>query len=141
MPQERPASTLGARVGWLAAFLASSDLVRVRIEHPTETIEVGRQRRAEPRVGADATAEGGESGAAPDRLERITADLVGVFRLGRPAAAEGDLLEGDREIGFIESLGIRNPVHSLGGGRIVTIAVADGAVVEYGQPLFLLDRT
>jgi oxaloacetate decarboxylase alpha subunit len=73
-------------------------------------------------------------------LEPIKADLVGIFRLGRPAPVEGELLDEDRELGYIEALGIRNPIHSLGGGRIVTIASADGSPVEYGQPLFLLDR-
>jgi biotin carboxyl carrier protein len=73
-------------------------------------------------------------------LDAIKAGYVGIFRLGRPAPFEGELLSADRELGYIEQLGIRNVVHSLGAGRIVTIASADGAPVEYGQPLFLVDR-
>jgi biotin carboxyl carrier protein len=74
------------------------------------------------------------------RLDAISAELVGIFHLSRPAPVEGEILDDDRELAYIEALGIRNPVHSLGAGRIAQIAATDGAAVEYGQPLFLLDR-
>ncbi len=76
----------------------------------------------------------------PLRLDAIKADLVGIFRLSRPTPVEGELLDADRELAFVEALGMRNPVRSLGGGRIVSIAAEDGAAVEYGQPLFLVAR-
>jgi acetyl-CoA carboxylase biotin carboxyl carrier protein len=74
------------------------------------------------------------------RLDAIKADLVGIFHLSRPAPSEGDLLEGDRELAYIEALGIRNPVRSLGAGRVVSIKRSDGDPVEYGQVLFEIDR-
>lgn len=127
------------RVRKLAEFLARSDAVRVRIVRGDDEIEVARGRRSQ---AAFAAAGDGRTAAEPaqHRIDTIKADLVGVFRLSRPAPSEGERLEEDRELGYIEALGIRNPVHSLGGGRIVAIASDDGAAVEYGQPLFLLDR-
>ncbi|MBV8582380.1 MAG: hypothetical protein JO241_00170 [Candidatus Eremiobacteraeota bacterium] len=133
--------SIGERVAILAAFLASSDAVRVRVERDDEEIEVARYVRST----ATSATPGRSDGAAvaeppPLRVDAIKADLVGIFRLSRPLPFEGELLEDDRELAFVEALGMRNPVRSLGSGRIVTIAAEDGAAVEYGQPLFLMDR-
>jgi biotin carboxyl carrier protein len=132
--------SIAERVRELAEFLAHSDAIRVRIERPNDTIEVARYG---VNVAAQASAgalDGVPAHETPLRVESIKADLVGIFRLSRPAPFEGERLEVDRELAYIEALGMRNPVRSLGPGRIVSIAVADGAPVEYGQSLFLLDR-
>jgi biotin carboxyl carrier protein len=63
-----------------------------------------------------------------------------VFHLSRPAPSEGQTFDGDRELGYIEALGIRTPVHSMGAGRLVRIAATDESPVEYGQPLFSIAR-
>ncbi|HEY4441379.1 MAG TPA: biotin/lipoyl-binding protein [Candidatus Elarobacter sp.] len=70
----------------------------------------------------------------------VTSDVVGIVRLGRPAPVEGQELDGDRELGFVETLGIRNPVRSRGPGRLSAVLVTDGQPVEYGQPLFAIER-
>jgi len=126
-----------ARVRRLAEFLAAGDAVRVRVESPDGEFEVARTvRGAATQHVATATA----TDARAMRIETIKADLVGIFRLSRPAPTEGEVLDEDRELAYIEALGIRTPVRSLGTGRVVAIASVDGAPVEYGQPLFLLDR-
>jgi 2-amino-4-hydroxy-6-hydroxymethyldihydropteridine diphosphokinase len=126
------------RVRELASFLAEDDAVRVRIQHGDDEIEVVRMAQ---RAGVLA---GSSDEAMPDlpavRVDTIKADLVGIFRFGRPAPAEGDIFDGDRELGYIEALGIRTPIHSMGAGRVVSVATADGSAVEYGQPLFLVAR-
>lgn len=128
----------GERVRALARFLAESDAVRVRIERPNEEIEVVSRVRASSSSRSTGK-EPAEKTAAP-RIDTIKADLVGVFRASRPAPMEGDVFESDRELGYIEALGIRTPVHSMGSGRLVAVATADGSPVEYGQPLFLVAR-
>ncbi len=126
------------RIRRLAEFLSTSDVFRVRIERPGEEIEVGRRP---PLLYAPAgSADDVRTEPVALRVDAIKADLVGIFHLSRPAPLEGELLEEDRELAFIEALGIRTPVRSLGAGRIVAIASQDGAPVEYGQSLFLLDR-
>jgi acetyl-CoA carboxylase biotin carboxyl carrier protein len=132
---------LAGRVRLLAEFLAASDAVRVRIERKDEEIEVARYRKTVAPVTAAPAVDGVTAPEPPPlRVEAIRADLVGIFRLSRPTPIEGELLQGDRELAFVEALGMRNPVRSLGEGRIVSIAAEDGAAVEYGQPLFLVDR-
>jgi biotin carboxyl carrier protein len=139
MPEDPSIPDLAARVRRLAEFLTSERVVSVSIERDGDFVELSR--RPEPIAVAETRVDGRP---APETIEpildKIKAGYVGIFRLGRPAPVEGELLNGDRELGYIEQLGIRNVVHSLGAGRIVTIASADGEAVEYGQPLFLVDR-
>jgi acetyl-CoA carboxylase biotin carboxyl carrier protein len=139
MPLE--SRSIAERIRRLAVFLSETDARRVRIERGDEEIEVSRRGAGIPSAAAVLT--DGITPATeivPLRLDAIKADLVGILRFGRPAPFEGEMLDEDRELAYIEALGMRNPVHSLGGGRIVTIAAVDGAAVEYGQPLFLVDR-
>ncbi len=130
--------SLAERVRALARFLAGGDAVRVRIARPDDEIEVTRwapEARAAEHPSAHAPAA-----TVPPRIDTIKADLVGIFHVSRPVPAEGAVLEGDRELGYIEALGIRTPVHSMGPGRLVSISTMDGAPVEYGQPLFAIAR-
>ncbi|MDP9105889.1 MAG: biotin/lipoyl-binding protein, partial [Candidatus Eremiobacteraeota bacterium] len=77
---------------------------------------------------------------AERRADVIASDVVGVVRHARPPIAEGQDLDGDRELAAVETLGIRNPVRSRGGGRVVAVFVTEGQPVEYGQPLFAIER-
>jgi 2-amino-4-hydroxy-6-hydroxymethyldihydropteridine diphosphokinase len=127
-----PQDAYGAdRIRRLAEFLAASDIVSLRIERGEAHVELGRSARR---------AAGKSVPPQAARVDTIRADVVGIFRLAKPAPAAGESFAADRELAYVEALGIRNPVHSLGGGRIVSIAAGDGSPVEYGQPLFLLDR-
>ena len=73
-------------------------------------------------------------------MDAILADVVGVIRFLRPPVGEGMAIDGDRELAYVETLGIRNPVRSRGPGRVAMIYVTDGQPVEYGQPLFAIER-
>jgi 2-amino-4-hydroxy-6-hydroxymethyldihydropteridine diphosphokinase len=130
---------LAERVRALASLLSDSDAVRVRIQRGDDEIElVGGGRLAAQTIG---TFDGEGPETTPARIDTVKADLVGIFHLSRPVPAEGELLDGDRELGYIEALGIRTPVRSMGAGRLVAIATADDSAVEYGQPLFAIART
>lgn len=133
---KKGATSVGDRVRALASLLRESDAVRLRIERGDEEIELTTMR-----------GQPGERSLSPDgvvsevlRVDAIKADLVGIFHLGRPAPVEGDVVDGDRELGYIEALGIRTPIHSMGAGRLVSIAAPDDSPVEYGQTLFSIAR-
>jgi acetyl/propionyl-CoA carboxylase alpha subunit len=134
-----PTVTVAERVRALAELFVQTDLLRLRIEREDEEIELGRKALHRDQV-PDVPSDLHGHDLPPLRLDRIKADLVGIFHLSRPAPAEGDLLENDRELAYIEALGIRNPVRSLGSGRIAGIKKADGDPVEYGAVLFEIDR-
>jgi acetyl-CoA carboxylase biotin carboxyl carrier protein len=137
------------RVRQVAAACADGNLLRVRVADAEMEIEVRRTGAASvaPRPGPTAEPETGEQGpstngsvARAPEPELLTADVVGVVRLSRPAVAEGTVLAGERELAYVESLGIRNPVYSRGTGRVVKVYVDDGQAVDYGQPLFAIER-
>lgn len=135
-PKQGPSAS--ERVRALAAFLAKSDVTRVRVRRGDDDVEIAvssQRPRLSPRSDDRPAAD-----QPPQRVDTIKADLVGIFHASRPTPVEGDLVDGDRELGYIEALGIRTPVHSMGSGRLVSVATADGAPVEYGQPLFLMVR-
>ncbi|HTX57001.1 MAG TPA: hypothetical protein VMD47_07840 [Candidatus Acidoferrales bacterium] len=137
--EQHPTPMLAQRVRALAELFVETDLLRLRIEREGEEIELGRRTLhpdVVPQIPHDLTAF--ETHAV--RAEAIRADLVGIFHLSRPVPSEGDLLESDRELAFIEALGIRNPVRSRGPGRILSVKRVDGEPVEYGAVLFEIDR-
>jgi acetyl/propionyl-CoA carboxylase alpha subunit len=139
MSDQHPIPTVAQRVRALAELFVETDLLRVRIEREGEEIELGR-RRLHPDLVPEIPHDLGSFETHPVRAQQIRADLVGIFHLSRPAPSEGDLLESDRELAFIEALGIRNPVRSHGPGRILAIKRGDGEPVEYGAVLFEIDR-
>jgi 2-amino-4-hydroxy-6-hydroxymethyldihydropteridine diphosphokinase len=137
MLQERITS-VSERVRTLARFLADAGAVRVRVTRGDEDIEIAmRSRHATEEPEAPGRPASNVSSA---RIDTIKAELVGIFHLSRPALVEGDVVDADRELGYVEALGIRTPVHSMGAGRLIGIPAVDGAPVEYGQPLFLVAR-
>jgi biotin carboxyl carrier protein len=73
-------------------------------------------------------------------VDAIKSDLVGILRFIRPLPSVGDVVTSDRELAFVEALGIRNPVRSLGPGKLASICCEDGDAVEYGQTLFEIAR-
>ena len=136
MPEER-ALSVSTHVRALAQFLAEGEVLRVRVQRADLDIEVAATHciRSHERSGDRTPAD-----SSIARIDTIKADLVGIFHAGRPVPLEGDVFDADRELGYIEALGIRTSIHSMGGGRLVSVAVRDGAPVEYGQPLFLVAR-
>lgn len=127
------------RVRTLAQAFLETDLVRLRIEDEDENAVEFRRKPAPVQPQAKEL-EAALAPAAPLNVERIKADLVGIVHLTRPLVGEGEMLAGDRELAYVEALGIRNPIRSLGKGRIVGIRCEDGRPVEYGQVLFEIDR-
>lgn len=129
---------IASRTRALAGALVESGFARVRVRDGETEIEVRRAPRAAAPAPA-APAEGAER--PPERpADVVASDVVGILRHLRPAVAEGTDLDGDRDLAYVETLGIRNPVRSRGAGRVAQVFVTDGQPVEYGQPLFAIER-
>ncbi|MGA2394093.1 MAG: biotin/lipoyl-binding protein [Candidatus Lustribacter sp.] len=120
----------------LAQAFNEGGLTRLRVRDGEFEVEFRRAPSAATAAGARPASE-----PAPARpVDAILADVVGVMRFLRPAVGEGMVLDGDRELAYVETLGIRNPVRSRGPGRVAMVYVTDGQPVEYGQPLFAIER-
>lgn len=130
MPQENVVE----RVRSLVQTFLDTDLMRVRIERDGGHVELRRRPRARPAAGR--STEEHEAPPVPENIDAVKSDLVGIFHFVRPVPAVGETVEADRELAYVEALGIRNPVRSLGAGRLASICCEDGQAVEYGQTLF-----
>ncbi len=115
---------IAQRVRSVAEAFAVSGLTRINLKESGFELELRRSSEPPPVPKPDI----------------VTSDLVGVLRFSRPQVSEGNELESDRELAFVEALGIRNPVRSRGAGRVAAVFVSDGQPVEYGQPLFAIER-
>jgi biotin carboxyl carrier protein len=112
----------------------------LRVRSGETEIELRRAPRGTAAAAAPAVSADGDR--LPARAADVVAsDVVGVVRLMRPAVAEGTQLDGDRELAYVETLGIRNAVRSRGSGRVSAVFVTEGQPVEYGQPLFAIERS
>jgi acetyl-CoA carboxylase biotin carboxyl carrier protein len=136
---------IASRARALASALAESGFARLRVRDGETEIELRRAPRAAPAAAAaalpqldGAVAEG--NGVVERGPDLIASDVVGVVRHLRPPIAEGQELDADRDLAYVETLGIRNPVRSRGSGKILEVLVTDGQPVEYGQPLFAIQR-
>ncbi len=138
-----------ARVRTVAAFCAGAGLARVRIDDEISAIDVRRTPQIvapAPTPGENPTHTGNVAATngvtAHEERPRsvLKAEFVGIVRLSRPSVAAGAVLASDRELAYVESLGVRNPIRSGGPGTVAEIFVSDGQAVEYGQPLFALEK-
>jgi acetyl-CoA carboxylase biotin carboxyl carrier protein len=133
-------AALVARVRALAEAFTATGLARLTFKDAGFELEL---RRARPYPAAPSAAAEEASAVEETVVKKpdiVSSDLVGVLRFSRPQVNEGHRLDSDRELAFVEALGIRNPVRSRGPGRIAAVFVTDGQPVEYGQPLFAIER-
>jgi acetyl-CoA carboxylase biotin carboxyl carrier protein len=56
-----------------------------------------------------------------------------------PFVAVGDTVRDGQVLLLIEAMKVMNQIHAPGAGHVSQILVADGAPVEYGQVLLVLD--
>jgi acetyl-CoA carboxylase biotin carboxyl carrier protein len=132
---------IATRARALAGALTEAGFARLRVRDGETEIELRRApRTASPELSGPAAAAEAPAVAVERQADMIASDVVGIVRLLRPAVGEGQELEGDREIAYFETLGIRNAVRSRGGGRVSAVFVHEGQPVEYGQPLFSIER-
>ena len=66
----------------------------------------------------------------------VTAQSVGVFVPADSAFVVGDVVDGTRSLGAIDTVGITNAIVSPVTGVITAVHVESGQPVEYGQVLF-----
>ncbi|MCK9222863.1 MAG: acetyl-CoA carboxylase biotin carboxyl carrier protein [Limnochordia bacterium] len=75
----------------------------------------------------------------------ITAPMVGTFYRASSPDAEpyvslGDMLTVGQPICVIEAMKVMNEIESEVSGKVIQILVEDAQPVEYGQPLFVVEK-
>ncbi|WP_290778621.1 acetyl-CoA carboxylase biotin carboxyl carrier protein [Exiguobacterium sp. UBA5002] len=121
-----------------------TDTYKLKLKKQGETVTVSHQAPAAP-VAAPAPAKQAaapvEEEATADDTITINALMVGTFysrpNPDKPAYVKvGDQIEVGQIVCVLEAMKLFNNLNSEVSGTIVEILVADGDLVEFGQPLF-----
>jgi len=134
------------RIRELIAIMRESGVSELSVELPELKISLKRDAvggeafdhsLAEPEPERQPT-----EAVAGAELFPVVAPMVGVFRAATDHSAKvspGDTVASGQVIGAIEAMKVPNDVPSPIGGVVREVLVADGAPVEYGQPLLLIE--
>lgn len=136
---------------------AEADIAELEVEAAHVKVKVKKTApvtAAAPSAGGPAHPGAEAAGASPDgsrpagdgagRYVPIVAPMVGTFyRAPKPDAppfvSEGDVVQTGQTVCVLEAMKMFNEIPSEVAGRIVRVLAENGAPVEYGQPLFLVD--
>jgi len=114
--------------------------LRVRVKYfRGRPVEAKKQVVEEKPVEIEVKEEVGEN------IYVVESPIVGTFyRAPAPGAEpfvkEGDFVEKGQTLCIIEALKVMNEIESEVSGKVVKILVENGQPVEYGQPLFHIQR-
>ena len=100
---------------------------------------------AAPAAPAPAAAPAAPALAADDKLIPIPSPLVGTFyRAGSPDAdpfvAVGSRVNKDTVVCIIEAMKVMNEIKAEASGVIKKILVENATAVQFGQPMFLIEK-
>lgn len=143
----------------LIDILAESDVVEFELERDGFRVSI-RQGTVDnramapaaivPAAVAPAAAPAAELTAptpptANDHVTHVTAPMVGTFYRAPAPDAEpyvkvGDIVEVGQPLCIIEAMKLMNEIEAETRGRIVDILVENAEPVEYGQPLFVIEK-
>ncbi len=139
----------------LIQLVTESEIAELEVELPHVKVRIRKTAAGSPDVvlsnpsaaAAFPTAEPGQAPAAPVQdtgYTPIVAPMVGTFyRSAKPDTPpfvnEGDDVQAGQTVCILEAMKLFNEIPSEVAGRIIRILVENGAPVEYGQPLFLVD--
>jgi acetyl-CoA carboxylase biotin carboxyl carrier protein len=132
----------------LAALLAETGLTEIEYSVGERRIRVVRGVSAGAAVTVSlptAPAPSAAEAAAPSEIAgAIKSPMVGTIYLApqpdvAPFIKLGDQVREGQTLLIIEAMKVMNQIPSPRAGRVAQILVADGAPVEYGQPLVVLE--
>ena len=143
----------------LAAVLDEAGLTEIEIGEGASRIRIARTAGA-PAMAAPSpapTAQLVQAAAAPEAVPppapveddashpgAVTSPLVGVVYVapepgGRPFVVVGDEIHEGDTLFIVEAMKTMNPVRAPSGGRVTRILAENGARVEYGEVLLILE--
>jgi len=142
-----------ARLERLLALMNEHGLTELELGQDGRSVRMSKSGPATYAVGAPLAAPAGNPAAAPAapaKAAKAAGDpflspMVGTFyRAASPEAKafvmEGDLVKADSTLCIIEAMKVMNEIKAERPGKVLQILVENGEAVEYGQPLFLIQR-
>jgi acetyl-CoA carboxylase biotin carboxyl carrier protein len=145
MSQERRVDLEEIRA--LIQLATEADITELDVDAPHVKVRIKKAaRNSAEKVAAVVPRQDGATpqAASQGRLVPIVAPMVGTFyRAPKPDAPpfvnEGDDIHAGQTVCVLEAMKMFNEIPSDVDGRIARVLVDNGAPVEYGQPLFLID--
>jgi len=141
-----------SRVEELIELMRESGVTQLSLELPDFKVSISRgpegtrvRSRVEPETSTEAEEE---RPAAPAEAERaglpVVSPVVGIFHNGgmldpREIVREGDRVQEGQLIAAIEAMKVPNELRAPVTGVVSRLLVEDGAAVEYGQTLLLIE--
>ncbi len=139
----------------LASVLDDTGLTEIEIGEGERRIRIARTAAAAPAAWAPPAppAPAAEPAAAADDAEAVpdashpgavTSPMVGVvYRAAEPGAepfiSVGDTVSEGQTLFIVEAMKTMNPIRAPRGGRVARILAENGAPVEYGEVLLILE--
>src|SRR5690554_313653 len=107
-------------------------------------VQVQATEARQPVAAADATTAPEEK-ELPENQVTINAPMVGTFYRAPSPEAEafvqtGQIVEPGQELCIIEAMKLMNTIECDFRGRVLRIMVDNAQPVEYGQPMFLMEK-
>lgn len=137
------------RVAPLAKAFASTPLAELRVRTSEGSIRLVKAAEPAAHQRAPAIAKAVLRGVKQQLMptvesghpyEVISADVVGIFSPVPGAASPGERVADDIVLGYIEALKLKHPVRSGGPCVLIAQVAEDGQAVDFGEPLFVVDR-
>jgi acetyl-CoA carboxylase biotin carboxyl carrier protein len=148
MASSRDWTVDGDLVRTLAALLEETGLTEIEYAMGERRIRVVRGGPAAPAVTLSMPAPGAAAAtpaaATTEAPGTVKAPMVGTAYLAPqpeapPFVKLGDSVREGQTLLIIEAMKVMNQIPAPRAGKVVRILVADGAPVEYGQPLLVLE--
>lgn len=125
----------------------NSGQVAVPLEQPTAAVQKAPAVASVPAEQQEEKVESKEPEANADGrdLFTVTSPMVGTFYAAPspdadPYVRAGDIVEEDTVVCIVEAMKLMNPIVADTKGKIVEIVAENGELVEYGQPLMVVER-
>lgn len=141
-----------ASIDQLAKIVARYDLSEVEIDLGELRVRVARERNvvthAAPTPALAAapaeSAPAAESAAPPDPVGAVKSPMVGTAYLrpnpeSKPFVEVGAVVKTGDKLLLVEAMKTFNDIVAPRAGKVTSILVEDGAPVEYGQPLVVIE--
>lgn len=117
---------------------------RIRIAMPTAAAPVAAAATPAPAAAAAPAAAPSASGAANAPAGALTSPMVGTAYLAPepsapPFVKPGDKVREGQTVLIIEAMKVMNAIRAPRAGTVTRVLVTDGAPVEYGEPLLVIE--
>jgi acetyl-CoA carboxylase biotin carboxyl carrier protein len=154
MPANSKAAEFGpapATLRRLAKLMEETGLTELEYQEGTTRLKLGRGAPASvPAAAAPAAAPAATAAPAPAAASdgppagAVTSPMVGTCYLSPEPGAPAFIKAGDRvregqTLVIVEAMKVMNPIRSPRAGTVASIAVENGAPVEYGEVLLVLE--